>query len=41
MPAVRAIARAAAGSHYRLSAFVVGAVKSIPFQMKTKALEEP
>ena len=36
MPAVRAIARAAAQDHYRFSSFVMAVVKSAPFQMKTK-----
>ena len=40
MPAVRAIAHAAAKDHYRFSSFVMAIVKSAPFQMKTKAIEE-
>jgi hypothetical protein len=40
MPAVRAIADAAAKDHYRFSSFVMAIVKSAPFQMKTKAIEE-
>jgi hypothetical protein len=40
MPAVRAVTRAAAPTKYRFSAFVIGVVKSTPFQMKTKALAE-
>ena len=41
MPAVRAIAHAAARDHYTFSSFVLAIVKSAPFQMKTKAIEEP
>ena len=37
MPAVRAVARAAAQNGYRFSSFVLGVAKSAPFQMKTKA----
>jgi len=40
MPAVRAIAHAAARDHYKFSSFVLAVVKSPPFQMKTKAIEE-
>jgi hypothetical protein len=36
MPAVRAIVREAAKRDYRLSAIVIGVVKSVPFQMRTK-----
>jgi hypothetical protein len=36
MPAVRAIVRDAGRNDYRLSALVVGIVKSLPFQMKRK-----
>jgi len=39
MPAVRAITRAATQNKYRFSSFVLGVVKSAPFQMKTKAVE--
>jgi hypothetical protein len=41
MPAVRAVTRAAARNEYRFSAFVVAAAQSTPFQMKTKAANEP
>jgi len=34
MPSVRAIAREAAKNNYRFSSFVVGIVKSVPFQMR-------
>ena len=40
MPAVRAIARSAAGNRYKFSAFVNAIVASAPFQMKTKATQE-
>jgi hypothetical protein len=40
MPAVRSIARAAARDHYTFSSFVMAIVKSVPFQMNTKAIEE-
>ena len=40
MPAVRAIAHAAAQDHYKFSSFVMAIVKSAPFRMKTKAVEE-
>ena len=40
MPAVRAITRAAAQNKFRFSSFVLGVVKSAPFQMKTKAAGE-
>jgi hypothetical protein len=36
MPAVRTIVRDARSNEYRLSALVVGIVKSLPFQMKVK-----
>ena len=36
-PAVRAIAREAARSDYRLSALVLGVTKSVPFQMRGRA----
>jgi hypothetical protein len=36
MPAVRTIVRDAGRSDYRLSALVVGIVRSLPFQMKRK-----
>jgi mono/diheme cytochrome c family protein len=39
MPAVRAITRAATQNKYRFSSFVLGVVKSAPFQLKTKAVE--
>jgi hypothetical protein len=39
MPAVRAITHGAAQNKYRFSAFVLGVVKSAPFQMKTKVGE--
>ena len=34
-PAIRAIGRDAAAHEYRLSAIVLGIVKSVPFQMRT------
>jgi hypothetical protein len=37
MPAVRAIARDAAGDDYKLSSLVVGVVRSVPFRMRSKA----
>jgi hypothetical protein len=37
---VRSIARAAARDHYTFSSFVMAIVKSVPFQMNTKAIEE-
>jgi hypothetical protein len=40
MPAVRAIIREAAGRDYRLSAIVLGIVRSTPFTMRIKALPE-
>ena len=40
MPAVRAIARAAAQNGYRFSSFVAAVVKSAPFQSKTKSLDQ-
>ena len=40
MPAVRAIIRDAAGQDYRLSAIVLGIVKSTPFTMRIKAMPE-
>ena len=40
MPAVRAIIRDAAGRDYRLSAVVLGIVKSTPFTMRIKAIPE-
>jgi hypothetical protein len=39
MPAVRAVARAAAQNGYRFSSFVLGVTRSAPFQMKTKAAD--
>jgi hypothetical protein len=39
MPAVRAVTSTAARSKYRFSSFVLGVVRSTPFQMKTKATE--
>ena len=36
-PAVRAIAREAARSDYRLSALVLGVTKSVPFQMRGRS----
>jgi hypothetical protein len=36
MPAVRTIVRDAAASDYRMSSIVLGIVKSVPFQMRTK-----
>jgi mono/diheme cytochrome c family protein len=40
MPAVRGIIRDAAGRDYRLSAIVLGIVRSTPFTMRTKASPE-
>jgi hypothetical protein len=40
MPAVRAIAREAAGKDYRFSALVAAIVSSDPFQMRMKKVEE-
>jgi hypothetical protein len=40
MPAVRALARAAANHGYRFSSFVVAAVKRAPFQSKMKSLDQ-
>ena len=36
MPAVRRIVREAAKSDYRFSAVILGIVRSVPFQMRTK-----
>ena len=36
MPAVRAVMRDAAPSHYRFSQLVLGIVKSAPFQMRVR-----
>jgi hypothetical protein len=36
MPAVRGIVREAAANDYRFSSLVLGIVKSVPFQMRTK-----
>ena len=36
MPAVRTIVRNAAASDYRMSSIILGIVKSVPFQMRTK-----
>jgi hypothetical protein len=36
MPAVRSIVREAAGRDYRLSAIVLGVVRSVPFRMRMK-----
>ena len=41
MPAVRAITREAAAKDYRFSALVNAIVKSDPFQMRAKKMEEP
>jgi hypothetical protein len=40
MPAVRAITREAARNDYRFSSLVLAIVKSDPFQMRTKAIQE-
>jgi hypothetical protein len=40
MPVVRSIVRDAARSNYRFSAVVLGVVKSAPFQMKVKKLQD-
>jgi hypothetical protein len=34
MPAVRSVEREAAASDYRFSAFILGIVRSVPFQMR-------
>lgn len=39
MPTIRSIVHEAAQDNYRLSAIVLGIVKSVPFQMKEKAAE--
>jgi hypothetical protein len=41
MPTVRQIDRAAAGNNYRFSTFILGIVKSAPFQMRTAEGSEP
>ena len=41
MPAVRGIIRDAAGSRYRLSAIVLGVVRSVPFRMRQTPAAEP
>jgi hypothetical protein len=38
-PAVRAVAREAAGSNYRFGSIVLGIVKSQPFQMRAARIE--
>jgi len=40
MPVVRAVVRDAARRDYRFSALVTGIVSSVPFQMKTKKIED-
>jgi hypothetical protein len=40
MPAVRAIDREAARNNYRFSSILIGIVKSVPFQMKMKKVDE-
>ena len=40
MPAVRGVARDAAGKDYRFSALVMAIVNSEPFQMRVKKAEE-
>jgi Protein of unknown function (DUF1592)/Protein of unknown function (DUF1588)/Protein of unknown function (DUF1585)/Protein of unknown function (DUF1595)/Protein of unknown function (DUF1587)/Cytochrome C oxidase, cbb3-type, subunit III len=40
MPVVRSIVRDAAGKNYKFSSLVVGVVKSAPFQMRLKKLQE-
>jgi hypothetical protein len=40
MPAARAIVREAAARDYRLSAVVLGIVRSTPFTMRIKAIPE-
>jgi hypothetical protein len=37
MPAVRTIVRDAAANNYRMSSIILGIVKSVPFQMRTKS----
>ena len=41
MPAVRSVVREAARDKYRFSSLVLGVVRSAPFQMRTKAHQEP
>jgi hypothetical protein len=40
MPAVRTIARDAKAENYRLSSVVLGIVRSVPFQMRIKGVEQ-
>jgi len=40
MPAVRTIVRDAARADYRFTALVLGVVKSVPFQMRARAIGE-
>jgi hypothetical protein len=40
MPVVRSIVRDAAGKNYKFSSLVLGVVKSAPFQMRLKKLQE-
>jgi hypothetical protein len=41
MPAVRSVARQAAGNGFRFSALVMGIVESAPFQMRMKKVDTP
>jgi mono/diheme cytochrome c family protein len=41
MPIVRAIVKGAARNNYRFSSLVAGIAASVPFQMKTKAQDDP
>jgi hypothetical protein len=40
MPTVRAITREAARNNYKFSSILIGIVKSVPFQMKIKKVDE-
>jgi hypothetical protein len=40
MPVVRSIVRDAAGKNYRFSSLVLGVVRSAPFQMRLKKLQD-
>ena len=40
MPIVRSVVRDAAGKNYKFSSLVVGVVKSAPFQMRSKKLQD-
>jgi hypothetical protein len=40
IPAIRSIVRDAARNNYRFSALIAGIVKSVPFQMKIKKVQD-